>query len=492
MIRTIGLLCAALIVLTGGGCGDEVRGELRLLVVPLHRGRAPIQDPFSLVDRVEIGLTATDGSYRSLGKQAPLSRFGPGLVGALGAGAATLTGLNDRDRPVSRGYGAPVSVEPGLDAFISVAFARVDHAVARRLRAIDAGQATPFQGLPPALRLDAANLEQGQLGGDGDAGCLAWVAWTDAGLSFLVRVIDDDVAPSGIGSPADGDAVVLYLDLDGDPAVAPGEEIVVTIGADGRVEPDGVLTDVEAKTVAGGYELVARLPGGGWEKNQELGLDLRVIDASDVGATLLTWVFDPRSQGADPSAEQYGRLILGVPLMDLVGRAGPRLPISLPEGVVEVTGRWDGAGLWLQLAVPDDEVRPSGPAGGLDQADRLAIWLDLGNGEAATEPKRFHRLTISAGGSLELAAGPDPGNVTDLGSAFSGQVTATTQANGYSVEVFWPWEDLQLDEQPQRGWFLGLEIEIYDEDADGLELHTLSDGVGQPGLWSELRLFAVE
>ena len=91
-----------------------------------------------------------------------------------------------------------------------------------------------------------------------------------------------------------------------------------------------------------------------------------------------------------------------------------------------------------------------------------------------------------------MAAGPDPDNVTDLGLAFSGQVTATTRADGYSIELTWPWADLQLSEQPQRGWFLGFEVEIYDEDEAGLGLHSLSDGIGQPGLWSELRLFAVE
>ncbi len=479
-------------LLTLGGCGDEVRGSVRLLVVPLHQGRAPVQDPFSLVDRVEIGLTATDGSYHSMGRHAPLSRFGPGLVGSAGTGAPTLIGLNDRARPVSLGYGAPVSVEPGVDAFVSVPFARVDHAVAHRLRAIDADRPAPLSSLPPTLRLDAANLEQGQLDGGGDAACLVWLAWTDAGLLFKARLGDDEVAPAGIGSPADGDAVVLYIDPDGDPDVAPGDEIVVTIGADGRVEPEGVLSAVQAQAVAGGWEVEATLPGGGWYKNQQLGFDLRMIDTDAQGTSLLTWVFDPRSQGADPTSDQYGRLVMGVPLLDLVEQNGPRLPVSIPEGVVEVAGRWNATQLTLRIDVPDDEVRPSGPAGGIEQADRVAIWLDLGNGEAAPEGQRFQRLTVSAGGSLELAAGPDPDNVTDLGLAFTGQVTATTRADGYTVEIVWPWSDLQLTEQPQRGWFLGLEAEIFDEDAGGLEQHTLSDGVGQPELWSELRLFAVE
>ncbi len=131
-------------------------------------------------------------------------------------------------------------------------------------------------------------------------------------------------------------------------------------------------------------------------------------------------------------------------------------------------------------------------AGGLDQADRVAVWLDLGNGEPVPDEQRFQRLTISAGGSSELAAGPDPGNVTDMGQAFTGRVTATTRSDGYTVEISWPWADLQLAKQPQRGWFLGLEIEIYDEDTAGQQVYTLSDDVGQPERWSELRLFALE
>ena len=87
---------------------------------------------------------------------------------------------------------------------------------------------------------------------------------------------------------------------------------------------------------------------------------------------------------------------------------------------------------------------------------------------------------------------PDPDSVTELGTAFSGRVTATTRTDGYSIDLFWPWGDMQMGEDPQRGWFLGLEVEVIDEDSGGQARYSLSDGTRQPELWSELRLFATE
>ncbi len=477
--RLTGLL--GLLILASG-CGDDVQGRLRLLVVPLHEGRNPVQDPFTLVDRVEVGLTDENGDFHSLGKSSPSPSFGPGLVGPGGSGSPTLVGLNERGRPVSLGFGRPVDIRAGLDEFVSVPFSRVDHALARHIRSADRGLTDPFAGKPPALRLDESHREQGQLESDSDAGCLVWLLWEGDTLLLKARVVDDSVGPATAPEPpSSGDGLTVYL-----------EDLKVTIGADGRVEPDGVLTGVQVETVAGGYVVRIEMPLSDVGKNRQVDFDLRQTDRDGQNApTLLTWVFDPSQAGQDP--EQYGRLVLGVPLLTLLAGEGGAAGFAGADGQVNIDGWWDEDALHLNVDVVDDEVLLSGQGGDLEGADRVEFWLDLANGQPpALEPARFYRVTGTAGGNSAYAAGPDPANVTDLGITFSGQVLSTTRTDGYAVELTMPWSDLQFDTEPQRGWFLGIEVKVVDEDAAGAQTHAWSDAAGSPNLWSEIRLFSVE
>lgn len=488
-LRVFGLCC--LLGLTAAGCGDDVRGELRLLVVPLHQGRNPIQDPFSLVAEVELGWTAADGSYRTLGRDAPDARFGPGLLGALERGAPTLVGLNERGRPVSRGFGRPQQLAAGIDAVISVPFARIDHALARRVPA--AGLADPFADQPPALRLDAANLEQGQLADEDDAGCLAWILWDDDGLWLDARLRDDAVEPAGMGPPADGDALVIYLDPQADGVADDPNDRLIQVGADGRVAPEGAAEEVEVASVAGGWRVRLRVPLPGGSKNQQLGFDLRQVDFDGGGPPLLlTWTFDPQAQGADPEADQFGRLVLGTALLDLLRLPGAEQRIDAPDGQVRLGGWWDAEALHLTVEVPDDDVQSAAGGEGLAGADRIELWLDLDNARPPLAQTRFFRLSATAGGDARLAGGPEPANVTEQGFAYSGRVEAASRGDGYRVDASLPWADLRLDEPPQRGWFFGLQLRLVDEDAGDSSETWWAAGADRPQVWNELRLFSTE
>jgi hypothetical protein len=55
-----------------------------------------------------------------------------------------------------------------------------------------------------------------------------------------------------------------------------------------------------------------------------------------------------------------------------------------------------------------------------------------------------------------------------------------------------PWADLGI-ERPERGWFLGLQLRLIDEDAGKTATVSWSDGEGlDPALWPELRLFSLD
>ena len=476
-------------------CGQEVQGELRLTVVPLHSGRNPVQDPFSLVAQVEIGLTDEDGRFTSMGSENPLSRFSPGLVEPGRVGSPTLIGLNDRGRPVSRGFGRVIGLLDGVDETVPVHFARVDSAVARRVRAIDRALADPFAARPPSLRLDLSNLEQGQVESESDGSCVVWILWDDDQLLFKVRVFDESIEATEAPTPvAQGDSLGIYLDAAPLGGQAGPEDRVLRLGADGRVEPADGVQDLSVEQVSGGYVQRFALPWPSVAKNQEFGFDLRLVDV-DEGASpsLMTWVFDPIQAGEDPLPDQYGRLTMGVPVLDALDRTGSSLGFSSHDGQVTLGGHWDAQGLVLELDVHDDQVTPAGPSGGLDGADRVAVWLDLANGDPpALDPIRFFRLSASAGGTTLLEGGPDPANVTDQGLGFSGSVSATTRASGYTLAVTLPWADLQLASEPQRGWFLGLEIEVVDVDGADEQTSCWSDAPDRPDRWSEIRLFSAE
>ncbi|MBN2494784.1 MAG: hypothetical protein JXR96_09360 [Deltaproteobacteria bacterium] len=459
-------------------CGDDVQGELHLLVVPLHAGRNPSQDPFQLVDEVEIGLTADDGTYTALGADAPGSRFGPGLVSPGAQGAPTLIGRNERERVVSLGFGPGLALTSGLDAWVSVPFARVDHAVATRVHPAEIGLEDLFAGRPPALRLDGANLETGSLDGQGDAAALVWLLWTDDALWVQARVRDEDVQDG-----VDGLAVFDAQHASG-----------VRIAAGGAVDPAGAVEAVESERLAGGYRLRFRMPLEAAAKNGKLAFDLRLVDVdAGSGPTWLTWAFDPRRQGDLPLPDEYGQLVLGAPLLDLMtresgtcGDGGPRADIPGPDGVAVLQGGWDEAGLGLCLEIPDDDVQLEG-----GEVDRVELYFDLANGGApVAEPFRFHRLEVTAGGLSRFGSGADPAALSD--GAYTGSAQATRHAAGYRIEADLPWSDLQvLGDVGQRGWFLGLEIRVFDVDQGGRAEWSWSGREElAPASWSEIRLFS--
>jgi hypothetical protein len=478
------------------GCGDEVQGRVRLLVVPHHQGRGAVQDPFQLVRQVEVGLTDAQGGHRSLGQGAPLASFGPGLVSEGLVGAPTLVGRNERGRAVSLGYGAPLRLAAGLETSRSVAFCRLDHAVARPS---PEGVTDEVPGqLPPALRLELQNLETGSLTDPLDAGALVWLAWRPEALVVWIRVVDDDVRPAASGLPLEtGDALRVYLDAEADGLGEGPHDRIWTVAADGRVSPEDARSHVSVSARTGGYDVRLELPIPPARKNALLGFDLRLWDVDAQGpASVLTWVFDPRAQGAEPSPAEYGRIVLAPALLDLLP-ASEGFPdeasLAGSDGLVVLSGDWSPAALRLEVQVPDDSVRPSGQGPALVGADRVELWLDLANGEPpAPERHRFHRLVIAAGGAATHAAGPSPEAVGEAGVAFTGQARGIQTGQGYRVELELPWADLDLPAGPGRGWFLGLEVVVQDEDGAGARASAWSGHPGSPWLWNELRLFTLQ
>lgn len=476
------------------GCADEVQGRVRVMVVPMHQGRNPSQDPFSLVETVELGLMADDGSYKRIGDWVPLPSFGPGLLGEQGVGSLTLTGLNDRGRSISRGFGQSFGVVQGVDKFVNIPFARIDYAFAHRLRFSDRALPDPYGSVAPSLMMNGTNLEQGQRDGDLDSGCLAWVLWDSSELWLKVLVRDDSIEPSGVGPVSDGDAVIVYVDVDSDGESGDPDDLKIAIGPDGRVEPEDLAKGVDVQTVAGGYLLEFRLPLAGARKNQLLGFDLRQVDVDDGDSapSLLTWVFDPRRQGQEPEPSDYGELVLGVPLMSALGEPGQDSVFSGTDGDVRAGSWWDQSSLHFIVEVQDNEVRTKGDDNTMDGADTVEILLDLDNAGVPMEQLRFFKVAISAGGSQTHEAGPDLGNMTELGVTFSGTVDATIGSSGYAVELTIPWQDLKLAQEPQRGWFLGMDINVLDRDGDEENLYSWSDSNDSPEVWSELRLFGLQ
>jgi hypothetical protein len=142
------------------------------------------------------------------------------------------------------------------------------------------------------------------------------------------------------------------------------------------------------------------------------------------------------------------------------------------------------------VTVPDDEVKTSGTPGG---ADRVEFYLDLVNDlPPVVDPARFVRISSTAGGSKAITRGDDLADLTQT-FTFTGDVQATASAESYSVTLSLPWEDLDLVSGPQRGWFLGLDIRVVDEDTGGTDTFSWSDAADlDSGLFPELRLFSAE
>ncbi len=218
-----------------GGCGDDVQGNLRLLLAPVHRGRNPIQDPFTLVERVEIGLVDEGAGFYPLGSSSPGARFGPGLVGAGLKGAPYVIGLNPKDRPVAQGFGPYLSLVSGIDTVLTVPFYEINTARAARIHAQERAS-EPFEGRAPSMFMDDRHLEQGSILGPDDLSAVITLLWQGEELLIRIRVRDDQYTPAPTGGVlTQGDAVRVYL-----------EDQAVTIAADGRPEPADAASSIVA------------------------------------------------------------------------------------------------------------------------------------------------------------------------------------------------------------------------------------------------------
>ncbi len=482
-MRFLQWMTAALLVLLAAGCGDDIQGSVRLLLVPPHQGRNPTQDPFQLVELVEIGVIDGNGAFSTFGQAHPTARFGPGLVDGDKQGAPYVLGLNDRGRPVSWGFASPVMLHKGIDETISLPFSQTGLAAASRITLQDRTSADPFAERPPSLFVDQRNLESGAIDGPSDLTALVTALWQGGDLLLRVGVRDNWISPAGAGDDINtGDALRIYYD-----------GLVITAGADGRCEAPQEVSACTAEQISGGWRVEMTLPLGDPGKNRLVPFDLRLYDSDDGEAlALATWRFDPRRQGEEPLPEDYGKIVLETPLLQALPESGPLSGFSGPDGMIEVGAGWNDTDLVVSVRVPDDDVRTQASGQDLQGADRVEMWLDLANAyPPISEPVRFLRVTGSAGASEVHAGGQDPADMrTDL-FGFTGSVSGTAATGEYVVEFEIPWSDLQLESiSAQKGWFLGIEIRVVDEDDGKVTTTAWSNEEDlDPNLWPELRLF---
>jgi hypothetical protein len=329
--------------------------------------------------------------------------------------------------------------------------------------------------------IDPRHKELGSIdSGQDDLSAVITLLWQGNDLLLQIRVRDDVVttAPSG-GELVLGDAVEVYL-----------EDQIVTVTPDARI--DGVASDISAGVVSGGYLISMAMPLSAVGKNRGLGFDVRIYDKDDENPiAMATWQFDGAGIAGDElQPAEFGTLVLGVPLIDLLQSREAFQAFPCRDGMVEVTGGWSETDLMLTVTVPDDEVNTAGTP---DGADRVEVYLDMVNNRPpSVDPARFVRIVTTAGGNEEITRGDDLAAVTQ-NFTFTGEVQATSSAGMYSIALTLPWEDLELVSSPQRGWFLGLEIRVVDEDSGGAETFSWSDSaVLDSNLFPELRLFSVE
>lgn len=481
---------AALLALCLGGaaCADIEDGRFTLLLTPPHLGRNQNEDPFALVARLSVGLLDRWGNYTALGEGAPGARLDLGLVAAGKEGYWAVIGKNDRGRPVSAGMGALSRIDAGARHILALPFLPAALAPVSRLLPGEEEQLNPFQGRRPSLRLTEVNLESGNLKDAGDLQCLVTALWSETDLWFEITVADDQVTSAGAGLPlTQGDAVRLYLDGKKD---GPGgaDDMILTVSADGRMDPEGLSSHVSAETLDGGYRLRLRLPFAAVAKNVPVGFDLRVIDFDGVDAPArLTWAFDPRQPEDDPQPSEYGSLLPEVPLLPALAEPQDEASFDGPDGPVAVSVSYLPDRLSFSIEVPDGEVLTVPKDADLAGSDRAEILIDLANGRPPIpESTRFFSLAIGAGGSTRARAGSDPARLSPDGVRYTGQASGTVVSGGYRIQAEIPFEDLGAE--PQPGWFLGLDVRIVDEDA-GSSVERRWSQSPDPGRWPELRLW---
>ncbi len=467
-------------------CSDDVQGSLRLLLTPPHEGRNPTLDPFTLVDEVEIGVLNGSDVFHSLGRFPPLARFGPDLLGSLRTGFPYLLGLDNRSRLLAAGFGPAFGPLAGADRFITLPFAPIDTAIARRVSQATVIQADPFADIPPAFFIDQRHLERGAIENAADLSALAFVLWQKERLHLRVRVIDDLVVPAVEEAQLDsGDAVRIYFDGN-----------VLTAAADGTLElPDGVSEATLAELPQGGYQLDVVWPALPPGKNRILPFNLRIYDhdgGEDMPA-VATWSFNPNQAVEELGPDDFGHLLLAVPLLEVLRFSGPSVRFPAADGQATVDGFWGESALTLRVQVPDQEVRNESTGADFSGADRVELWLDLGNGLApVAEPARFLHFVVTAGSETSQARGSALGDLTEFN--FTGTAAGSKTSSGYEVSLTLPWSNLELNAATaQRGWFLGLEIRVVDEDEGETVIYNWSEVEElDPQFWSEIRLFSLE
>jgi len=480
--------------LAATGCGDDVQGDLQLFLSAPAYGRNPIQDPFAFVNRIEASLVDDALQLSSLGSSTAVSkrRVDLGLSGGGGSGTFMLLGLNEYDRKVSHGFGPMLEFKSGIDLAFTVQFTQYSAAVAHKFP-LDPGMALAdrFRGVPATVYLDGGDLESGKGGSAEDLSALATLLWNEdmfggpgGELMVQVQIRDGQSILSGDSNPAHGDAVRLYLD-ERDQGVSQ----VITVGRSGVYESTGSIQPPEVgETGYGTWEVRFVVPLTLASKTAQPYFDLTVFDFDEgEDPDRASWQFDGARIEEDLLPEEFGRLVLGVPILSIVPEKRELSVFPSPNGDVRLSGQWDENSLNLEVFVPDGNVQTAGSGGtDLSGTDRVAVLFDLNNGLwQPVEEDRFVGISVNAGDQKVYGAGPDPANLVAAAFEFTGTAQGIPESGGYRVSLAVPWNNLGI--QPGEVKYLGMEVRVLDE-ANLVTAYLSGAPEWKPEIWPVLKM----
>lgn len=480
------------------GCGDDVQGDLKLLLTPPQRGRNPLPDAFAFVERVEASLLDEALDLSSLGSISPHGgrRLDFGLVSSGKSGSLMLLGLNQHGRKVSHGYGPRLSLESGIDSTLTVFFSQYNTAVASKAPLQPGvGLAERFIGLPASIYLDVRDLESGQIAGPHDLSALATLAWCEdiaggPGGELLIEVtVRDDkkiLAPGAVLT--EGDAIKIYLQDTGIGVID-----IVTVSRDARYESTRGIGQPElSETGYGTWEMRLVLPLAAAGKTRELYFDLTVFDWDEgEDPVRASWSFNPAFLEEELQPDEFGRLVLGVPVLHALSNPERMASFAGPGGEVVVSGYWDTNSLALSAYIPDGLVWAEGAGeGDLSGTDRLELLFDLNNGlPQPVVENRFVGIAVNAGGQKVFGAGYSPADLVASNFEFTGSAHGAIESGGYRVEIMVPWQNLGMN--PAEVTFLGVEMRVLDENNTVTAFLSGTSELNSD-LWPVIRMYELE